>query len=189
MDVCLLVHMYKSGHKLWTLYLGLVIPSKIAPHFDGCPFPFKPVSVNQDPYAYKFATALGHFFRSLAVLSQICWNHSMTCLKSSASSFPSQCTVGFCTSLHHLLGNAVCSFAGSFLQLSIRCGWTCWPLQVARCFSHSLQLHPSIELQPLICNLTAHIHAQRYWLCLAHGDISPTNILIDDNYVLVGLID
>ncbi len=68
-------------------------------------------------------------------------------------------------------------------------GQTCWPLQVARWFSCSLQLHPSIKLQPLICDLTACIGAQRYHLCLTHGNILPTNILIDNNYVPVGLID
>ncbi|TRM65150.1 kinase-like domain-containing protein [Schizophyllum amplum] len=40
-----------------------------------------------------------------------------------------------------------------------------------------------------ICHLCARIRQKRYRLCLTHGDISPNNILVDDDYKPVALID
>src|SRR5260221_4974040 len=88
------------------------------------------------------------------------------------------------------VGNAVCGFAGtSFFSYRLDVDEPVGPFESQDTFHthYNCTLPPNCD--PMIRDLAARIRAQGYRLCLTHGDISPTNILVDDNYVPVGLID
>ncbi|PIL25238.1 hypothetical protein GSI_13127 [Ganoderma sinense ZZ0214-1] len=87
-------------------------------------------------------------------------------------------------------GSAVCGFMGtSIMSYRIDHSKNVGP------FSSSDEFHSQYcctlppEADPGIRALAKRIREKPYRVCLTHGDISPTNILVNEDYVPVGLVD
>ncbi|KAM5544159.1 hypothetical protein V8D89_002208 [Ganoderma adspersum] len=87
-------------------------------------------------------------------------------------------------------GQAVCGFTGTpFMSYRIDHSGCVGP------FSSSDEFHSQYcctlppQADPDIRALAKRVREKPYRVCFTHGDISPSNILVDEDYVPVGLVD
>ena len=88
-------------------------------------------------------------------------------------------------------GDTVCGFTGgSFQSFRIDHNRTVGPFASQEEFYRQRYNRLPDEADASIRVLGARLRSQkRYRICLTHGDISPNNILVDDHYKPVGLVD
>lgn len=91
-------------------------------------------------------------------------------------------------------GNAICGFlGGEFHSYRIKCDNAVGPFESQDAFhaQYFCELRMKVD-DPNYERITALSRAmrqKRYRLCLTHGDLSPNNILVDENYKPSGLVD
>ncbi|EDR13296.1 uncharacterized protein LACBIDRAFT_230584, partial [Laccaria bicolor S238N-H82] len=78
---------------------------------------------------------------------------------------------------------------GDFLSYRIYCDARVGPFESQDIFHGEpfCTLQPSAD--PAIVALAESVRQKRYRMCFTHGDLSPNNILVDDHFRPVGLID
>ncbi|KAF7800195.1 hypothetical protein EIP86_011442 [Pleurotus ostreatoroseus] len=86
--------------------------------------------------------------------------------------------------------DAVCGFLGTSFQ-SFRLDYTrrIEPFDSVDTFHNQRSLTLPPTAPPGIQSLAARVRSRRHRLCFTHGDISPDNILADENCKPVGLVD
>ena len=87
-------------------------------------------------------------------------------------------------------GPVVCGFMGTpFMSYRIDHGQCVGPFSSSDEFHGQYYCTLSPNADPEMRKLAKRTRQKLYRICFTHGDISPTNILVDENYVPVGLID
>ena len=91
-------------------------------------------------------------------------------------------------------GDSICGFlGGKFYSYRIKCDHAVGPFESQHIFhaQYFCELRMK-EDEPDYQRITALSYAMRrkcYRLCLTHGDLTPNNILVDENYKPTGLVD